>query len=49
MTESNAVFLEILEWFDESGDEVVHRVPESGSGDIKYGARLIVRDRKSVV
>ena len=49
MAESNAVFLEIIEWFDEAGKEVVHRIPESGSGDIKYGARLIVRESQAAV
>ena len=49
MAESNAVFLEVLEWFDDAGKEVVHRIPESGSGDIKYGARLIVRESQAAV
>jgi membrane protease subunit (stomatin/prohibitin family) len=49
MTESSAVFLEVLEWFDENGNEVVHRIPESGSGDIKYGAQLIVRESQAAV
>ncbi len=47
--ESNAVFLEILEWFDEAGNEVVHRIPQSGSADIKCGARLIVRESQAAV
>lgn len=29
-----AVLLEIIEWFDETGDVMVHRIPEEGSGDI---------------
>lgn len=49
MNESNAIFLEILEWFDETGAEIVHRIPESGSGDIKYGAQLIVRESQAAV
>lgn len=34
----NLIFLEFLEWFDESGRELVHRLPEQGSADIKFGA-----------
>jgi membrane protease subunit (stomatin/prohibitin family) len=46
---SNTVFLELIEWFDETGRELVHRIPESGSGDIKYGAQLIVRESQAAV
>ena len=49
MGTNNTVFLEILEWFDETGDEIVHRIPESGSGEIKYGAQLIVRESQAAV
>jgi membrane protease subunit (stomatin/prohibitin family) len=49
MEKGNAVFLEIIEWFDESGREIVHRIPESGSGDIKYGAQLVVRESQAAV
>jgi membrane protease subunit (stomatin/prohibitin family) len=46
---NNIVFLELLEWFDESGKELVHRIPENGSGEIKLGAQLIVRDSQAAV
>ncbi|OPY76155.1 MAG: Double zinc ribbon [Syntrophorhabdus sp. PtaU1.Bin058] len=49
MGKNNTVFLEVIEWFDESGREIAHRVPESGSGEIKYGAQLIVRESQSAV
>ncbi|MBA3009380.1 MAG: SPFH domain-containing protein [Proteobacteria bacterium] len=45
----NLIFLEFLEWFDESGQEMVHRLPEQGSADIKYGAQLTVRESQAAV
>jgi membrane protease subunit (stomatin/prohibitin family) len=44
MGNDNLIFLENLEWFDESGKELVHRLPEKGSGEIKWGAQLTVRE-----
>ncbi len=49
MKGDNAVFLENLEWFDETGRELVHRIPETGSGDIKYGAQLTIRESQAGV
>ncbi|MCG6893069.1 MAG: SPFH domain-containing protein [Desulfobacteraceae bacterium] len=44
MGTNNVIFLENLEWFDETGETLVHRIPEEGSGEIKWGAQLTVRE-----
>ncbi len=44
MGDSNVVFLELIEWFDPTGREMLQRIPEEGSGDIKFGAQLTVRE-----
>jgi len=49
MGTDNLVFLEVIEWFDETGRELVHRIPEKGSGEIKFGAQLIVRESQAAV
>lgn len=49
MGKNNVVFLEVIEWFDETGQELVHRIPEEGSGEIKLGAQLIVRESQAAV
>ena len=49
MGENNVVFLEVLEWFDDTGKELVHRLPEGGSGEIKFGAQLTVRESQAAV
>ena len=43
------IFLENIEWFDETGKELVHRLPDSGSGEIKWGAQLTVRESQAAV
>ncbi len=49
MGSNNLIFLENLEWFDETGQELVHRLPEEGSGEIKYGAQLTLRESQAGV
>jgi hypothetical protein len=34
MGTNNLIFLENLEWFDETGQEIVHRLPQESSGEI---------------
>jgi len=49
MGTDNVIFLEVIEWFDESGKEIVHRIPQNGSGEIKFGAQLTVRESQCAV
>lgn len=49
MGSDNLVFLEILEWVDETGEEILYRIPQEGSGEIKYGAQLTVRENQAAV
>ncbi|MDY6854244.1 MAG: SPFH domain-containing protein [Thermodesulfobacteriota bacterium] len=49
MGTNNIFFLEAIEWFDETGKELVHRIPEKGSGEIKFGAQLTVRESQVAV
>jgi len=47
MGADNIIFLEVIEWFDETGQELLHRIPEHGSGEIKFGAQLTVRESQA--
>ncbi len=42
-------FIEVLEWVDNTGKEMVHRVPLDGTGEIKFGAQLVVNENQAAV
>lgn len=41
--------LQVIEWRDETGTEIVHRWPAYGSGEIRLGAQLVVRESQAAV
>lgn len=41
--------MEVIEWFDQTGAEIIHRYPEEGSAEIKFGAQLIVRENQAAI
>jgi membrane protease subunit (stomatin/prohibitin family) len=41
--------LEVIEYLDPTGNEIVHRVPEEGSGEIRLGSQLIVRENQVAI
>jgi len=47
MGTDNLIFLEMIEWFDDTGKELIHRIPEKGSGELKFGAQLTVRESQA--
>ncbi len=44
MGSSNLIFLELIEWMDDDGTLLARRFPPEGSGEIKFGAQMIVRE-----
>jgi membrane protease subunit (stomatin/prohibitin family) len=41
--------LEVIEYLDPTGQEIVHRVPERGSGEIVLGSQCIVRENQVAI
>ena len=42
-------FIEVIENLDATGDTIVARYPAEGSGEIKFGAQLIVRESQAAI
>jgi membrane protease subunit (stomatin/prohibitin family) len=41
--------LDVIEYLDPTGQEIVHRVPEAGSGEIVLGSQCIVRENQVAI
>ena len=44
-----SVLMEVIEWIDPTGEEMIYRIPQEGSADFKLGAQLIVRDSQAAI
>ena len=44
-----ARIFDIVQYIDEAGKEMVHRIPERGSGDFRIGSQVIVRESQAAV
>jgi excisionase family DNA binding protein len=44
-----ARIFDVVEYPNEMRDEIVHRIPEQGSGDFRIGSQVIVREAQSAV
>src|SRR6476469_3170666 len=44
-----SVSIDVIEWFDESGQEIAHRIPEEGAGEIRLSSQLVVHENQAAV
>ena len=44
-----SLFLEVIEFLNDEGNEIVHRIPQDGSAETSLGSQLIVRENQSAV
>jgi membrane protease subunit (stomatin/prohibitin family) len=44
-----AKIMEVIEFLDNAGNQMVHRIPEEGSGETKIGSQLVVRENQQAV
>ncbi|SRR5579884_329049 len=42
-------FIDVIEWLDQGDSEIVHRYPDKGSAEIKFGAQLVVRENQAAI
>ena len=41
--------IDVVEFVDETGNEIVRRIPERGSGDFRFGSNVIVRESQVAI
>jgi membrane protease subunit (stomatin/prohibitin family) len=44
-----SLLIEVIEWIDPTGQEMIYRLPQTGSADFKLGDQLIVRDSQMAI
>lgn len=49
VNQSKKGLLEVIQFLDPTGKEIVHRVPEEGPGEIALGSQLIVRESQAAI
>jgi membrane protease subunit (stomatin/prohibitin family) len=42
-------FIDVVEFMDEAGEEMVHRIPDRGPGDFRMGSQVVVRESQAAV